>query len=41
MTDKNAAIQPGQKIPAATIHIKSEDGIDAIQTTEGGSKNAC
>ncbi len=34
MTDKNAAIQPGQKIPAATIHIKSEDGIDAIETTD-------
>ena len=34
MTDKNAAIQPGQKIPAATIHIKSEGGINAIQTTD-------
>ncbi|MGB1328758.1 MAG: peroxiredoxin [Candidatus Puniceispirillaceae bacterium] len=34
MTDKDAAIQPGQKIPAATIHIKSEDGIDAIETTD-------
>ena len=34
MTDKNAAIQAGQKIPAATIHIKSEDGIDAIETTD-------
>ena len=34
MTDKNVAIQPGQKIPAATIHIKSEDGIDAIETTD-------
>jgi len=34
MTDENPTIQPGQEIPAATIQMKSEDGIDAIETTD-------
>ncbi|XDZ69230.1 peroxiredoxin [Alphaproteobacteria bacterium LSUCC0226] len=34
MTEENPTIQPGQQIPAATIQIKSEGGIDSIETAD-------
>ena len=34
MTDEIPAIEAGQKIPEATIHTKSEDGIDAVETAD-------
>ena len=30
MTDEIPTIEAGQKMPEATIHTKSEDGIDAV-----------
>ena len=34
MTDEIPTIKAGQKMPEVTIHIKSEDGIDAIETAD-------
>lgn len=34
MKQDKLAIQVGQAVPGATIHIKSEDGIDAIETMD-------
>ena len=34
MTNETTIIKAGQKMPEATIHIKSEDGIDAIETAD-------
>ena len=34
MTNETPIIKAGQKMPEATIHIKSEEGIDAIETAD-------
>ena len=34
MTDEIPTIEAGQKMPEATIHTKSEDGIDAVETAD-------
>ena len=34
MTDEIPTIEAGQNIPEATIHTKSEDGIDAVETAD-------
>ena len=34
MTSETSTIVAGAPVPAATVHIKSESGIDAIETTE-------
>ena len=34
MTNESGPIQAGQQIPHATVHIKTEDGVDAHETAE-------
>ncbi len=34
MTDEISTIEADQPIPAATIHIKTDDGIDAVETAD-------
>ena len=34
MTDEILTIKAGQKMPEATIHTKSEDGIDTVETAD-------